>query len=172
VARWLKQAQQSPAHIRLDSKNDLQPYSVHPVLRHVLPMDLKDKNLPRYLELQRRALAMYDRRLRQMDKERIRLLTPLQPRCTYTLEAMYHIVQLQLHGASSAMHPQLVQQAQEYWDLARACYEAEPPNSGRNPFALQTKWDNDMDLHEAIAQFPDAALLRLKLDKILQSPFE
>jgi hypothetical protein len=153
---WLNGLCETPALIR---RNPSHPFavhfSVHPVLRHVLPMDLEFSSPDNLRRLHFEAYKIYDRSLRERDAADIHLRMSLATRPVCTMEALYHAIQGQLVAVPVDQKeefplPSPVELAEEYWRLYADSYIAEDGGFARDPFLLCDQWEQDVELQELI----------------------
>ncbi len=160
---WLDTLCETPALIRRDIQDPPSHFTVHPVLQHVLPMDL-EVNSPRVLySLHREIYGIYDQALRERDPSGIRLQMSLRTRSVYTVQAFYHAAQAQLIALQSELEDELLNLSvlvKDYWDLYIGSYNDEQGEYqlDQDPFMLRDQWKKDTDLHvllKRLSEHPD-----------------
>lgn len=155
--RWLGGFCEAPALIRHNTYDPTFPFTVHPVLRHVLPMDLEN-NSPQHLrELHLQAYKIYDQRLRERDPGGLRLRVAFMNRPIYTMEALYHFVEFRLAGDQQEAPLQeadreILDLAEEYRQLFIEARSSEQDSLAIDPFALRHQWEKDTELQDQIRQ--------------------
>lgn len=157
LASWLVNMCETPALIRRTPTDPAFPFTVHPVLRHVLPMDLETMSPQILYQLHCEVYRIYDRELSEHDTSGVRLRMPLITRPTYTMEALYHYVQSQLvkfPEKGEAPVEEFINLAKKYWQLYLDSYNVEEGGFvARNPFAFHEQWEQDEELQDRVRQF-------------------
>lgn len=160
ITHWLNSLCETPALIRRNTSDPSHPFAVHPVLRHVLPMDLEANSPHQLYRLHLEAHRTYDCGLRERDRNGLRLCLPLPTRAVCTMEALYHAVQCRLvkipeGTAPEPNPPDPLGLAEEYWHLYVDSYIQEADGFQRDPFALYDQWQQDTELQNRIRHLPD-----------------
>lgn len=165
VRNWLDHLCESPALVRKVA-GDLALFQIHPILRHVLPMDLKWQWKEYLCQLHHAIFTVYDQQLRARLPDEIRLQLSFTYRPTYTIEALYHLFQYLALGTDSFSDSELAKAASDYFDLYAEAY-SEEQDTNRDPYALRDKWTNEIELKYRIQQTPDSQSILPQLEKIL-----
>jgi hypothetical protein len=144
---WLKDFCENTALIRKLSDEYQLRYTVHPVLRHVLPMDLYQYAPNHLCQLHKSAYALYDKLLTERDRSNVRLMMSPLKRPMYVLEALYHAVYE--HRLCGDTLGDLVARMKIYVDLHREAVSGlSDTDADLQPYA--ERWHNDTELHEHI----------------------
>lgn len=177
IQPWLDAFYETSALIRKPEYHDAPPlplcsYIVHPILRHVLPMELEETNSALLAQLHHEAFTIYDDALRNRDSGGIKLLTiSFANRSIYILEAIYHYTQYILvsHLATTTgvtlapLSPDDL--ATDYMRLYLESYEA-TLGYEKNWFELREMWKRDENLQEQIIRLPQGEEILQRLNII------
>ncbi len=171
IRMWLDSLCETPALIRKTPQDYTRPFSIHPVLRHILPLDLQIMSQATLQTLHIKAHQIYDRLLQEDAPGSLHLRIPLPTRPVWTMEALYHLVQSQFVNVqaqdSSESEQSLIAYAKHCWELFRKSYQ-EHGCFDNDPLALWDCWEQDADLQTRILRFSNGQQIHQKIQDIFR----
>ena len=173
LVQWLKERNEESALILPTAETGgWRQFAVHPVLRHVLPMDLEFRSPARFQQLHRIALQVYDNWLQQRDPSGVNFALALVNRPVYTMEALYHLLESH-RGLAGDTTPTdlaaaLMERAATYKEFFQ---EALDTFAGQyaldlNPVTLIDAWRQDEHLQAQFRRLPEGQRIADELEQL------
>lgn len=170
-ADWIEQMRETTSHIRPIKDESAVEFAVHPVLRHVLPMDLQAVAPERLRELHEIAFTIYDEDLRHKDSAGIRYGMQLDKRPLYMMEAIYHYIQVQLLAKrqhTAIQHEPILELIRAYMAIYHEVSVEEHGGFEPDPHELRKRWSRDNDLQSTIVALVDDDVILATIENMLR----